>query len=373
MNSPRIEVDLAKIRQNTKVLTGRLKARGISVLGVTKAVCGNPVIAQAMLDGGVSGLADARVSNVQRMREAGISAPITLIRTPLLSQLTDVVESCGSSYNTERRVISALAAASTDLGINHGIILVMEAGDMRDGILPKDIISIAKYVAGLQGVTLKGIAANFACFSRVPPDQQKMVLISEIAKDVEAQCGRALEIVSGGNSSNIPMALSRSNLARINELRIGEAILLGVDPVSGDRIPHLHTDAFVLIAEVIEMNDKSDIPLQPQELPKGSRLQLVRHYESGNRVIISVGQQDTDCLGLTLPSGMTHLGSTSDHLVLRMSHSEVGVGTEIRFGMNYSALMRAMATPNVQISFLHPPRSLRTRKLKPAHSHLNLV
>lgn len=373
MNSPRIEVDLAKIRQNTKVLTDRLRSRGISVLGVTKAVCGNPVIAQAMLDGGVTGLADSRVSNVQRMREVGIAAPITLIRTPLLSQLTDVVENCASSYNTERRVISALAAISTNLGINHGIILMMEMGDMRDGILPKDINSIAKFVAGLQGVTLKGVAANFACFGGVPPDEQKMALISEITESIEAQCGRVLETISGGNSSNTPMALGRSNLARINELRIGEAILLGVDPVTGDRITHLHTDAFVLIAEVIEANDKSDIPLHPWEIQTGPRLQLVRHHESSKRVIMAVGQQDTDIHGLTLPSGMTHLGATSDHLVLRLNHSEVGVGTEVRFGMNYSALMRAMAVRDVQISFLHPPRSLRMRKSKPKRTHLTLV
>ena len=61
MSCPRIEVDLSKVRRNTKTVTRRLSPRGIGVTGVTKAVCGHPAIGQAMLDGGALGLADARI------------------------------------------------------------------------------------------------------------------------------------------------------------------------------------------------------------------------------------------------------------------------------------------------------------------------
>ena len=113
MSCPRIEVDLDKIRRNTETVVRRLDARGIGVKGVTKAVCGHPAIAQAMLDGGAAGLAEARISNVQRLRAAGMAGPITLIRTPMLSQADQVVQSCETSYNTEILVISALAAATS--------------------------------------------------------------------------------------------------------------------------------------------------------------------------------------------------------------------------------------------------------------------
>ena len=78
MTCPRVEVDLRKICQNTEIVVRRLKTRGITVTGVTKAVCGHPAIAQAMLDGGALGLAEARITNVQRLRKAGITDPITL-------------------------------------------------------------------------------------------------------------------------------------------------------------------------------------------------------------------------------------------------------------------------------------------------------
>ncbi|MGB1753262.1 MAG: alanine racemase, partial [Paracoccaceae bacterium] len=86
MSCPRIEVDLAKIRRNTQTLVSGLSPRGISVTGVTKAVCGHPAIATAMLEGGAVGLADARITNVQNLRVAGLKDLITLIRTPMLSQ-----------------------------------------------------------------------------------------------------------------------------------------------------------------------------------------------------------------------------------------------------------------------------------------------
>ena len=97
MTTPRIEVDLSKIRHNTRYLVERLKARGITVTAVTKAVCGHPKIAQAMLEGGAVDPGEARVSNVKRLRGAGITTPINLIRTPLLSQADLVVGSCSAS------------------------------------------------------------------------------------------------------------------------------------------------------------------------------------------------------------------------------------------------------------------------------------
>ena len=49
MTAPRLEVDLDKIRRNTDTLVKRLKARGISVTGVAKAVLGAPQIADVFI------------------------------------------------------------------------------------------------------------------------------------------------------------------------------------------------------------------------------------------------------------------------------------------------------------------------------------
>lgn len=351
MNGPYIEVDLYKVRHNTRTVVRRLNARGIRATGVTKAVCGHPAIAQAMLDGGAVGLAEARLSNVRRLRKAGITCPIILIRTPMLSQAEEIVQCCEASYNTQMVVIKALAAAAIRNDTVHGIILMVEMGDQREGIMPKDLGEIAQQVVEMPGVVLTGIGANFACLSGIAPDFAEMVALSVLADDTEGKCGRFLETVSGGNSANLPWAFGSHSVGRINDLRLGEAILLGVDPISGNQIGGMYTDAFTLVAEVIETDTK---PIPPVSFanPALEILRLAPNSGNRTRLILAIGKQDTDILGLSMPAGNTFIGATSDHLVIGTNHSALSAGSEMRFQINYSALMRAMAAPDIDTMLL---------------------
>ncbi len=373
MNTPRIEVDLNKIRHNTQTVVRRLKARGISVTGVTKAVCGNPAIAQAMLDGGAVSLADSRLSNVQRLRKAGVACPVTLIRTPMLSQVDQIIQSCEASYNTEIIVIAALAVAAIQKGKIHGIILMVEMGDQRDGIMPENLTAIAQQVIDMPGVALKGIGANFACLSEIAPDAAKMAALSALAIDIEGQCGPFLQTVSGGNSATLPWALAEQSTGRVNNLRLGEAILLGVDPVSGDQIGGMYMDVFTLIAEVIETDTKHS-PLSVSFVnPALVKLRLVSNNDNATRLILAIGHQDTDILGLSMPPGNTLIGATSDHLVIGTNQLAQRVGTEIRFQMNYSALMHAMAAPDINTTLLGGRLPPQSRGNQATSQHLTLV
>lgn len=373
MSCPRIEVDLGKIRRNTQTLVERLGPRGIGVTGVTKAVCGHPAIAQAMLDGGASGLADARVRNVQRLRAAGFIGPITLIRTPMLSQADQIVQSCETSYNTEVLVVSALAAAAIRNGSVHGIVLMVEMGDQRDGIIPENLADVAQRVMQIPGVALKGIGANFACLNGGAPTALQMAALSALSNRIEGACGPFLQTVSGGNSANLPWALGANSSGRINDLRLGEAILLGVEPVSGDQIDGMHTDAFTLVAEVIE-TDATPPPF-PIALvdPSAERLRILTTSGVSARMILAIGYQDTDILGLSMPVGSTLIGATSDHLVIGTSRSLPTVGSEVRFQMNYNALMHAMAAPDIKVKLLRDPPTRPARHVQGKSDHLALV
>ncbi len=347
MTSPRVEIDLGKIQANARCLVRRLGARGLSVTGVTKAVCGHPDIADAMLDGGVAGLADTRIRNVVRMRTAGIICPISMIRAPLVSEKEDVIQYCDASYNTEMDTILKLGAAAKQQGTSHDVILMVEMGDMREGVLPENLDDFAARVIATPGVALKGIAANFACMDNVAPTAGDMVMLSRLADQVEGACGIFVALVSGGGSANLPWVLGKDSSGRVNNLRLGEAILLGTDPVTGHPISGLHTDAFALFAEGIESSVKpSSLPTRTIA-PELGMLKLVRNDGHRARTILAVGQQDTDVSGLTFPSGIMFIGATSDHTVVDTAKSAVPVGSEMKMGMNYSALMRAMSAPDV--------------------------
>jgi predicted amino acid racemase len=366
MTCPRVEVDLRKICQNTENVVRQLKTRGITVTGVTKAVCGHPAIAQAMLDGGACGLADARITNVQRLRKAGITGPITLIRTPMLSQVAAVVQLCEMSYNTQMIVISALADAAIRQDTVHGIILMIELGDGREGIIPDNVAAVAQQVLDMPGVALQGIGANFACLSGIAPDAAQIADLSALAYEVEQRCGVSLKTVSGGNSATLPWAFGGQPTGRINDLRLGEAILLGVDPVTGTPLDGLHQDAFALVAEVIETQTK------PRRAPiRFANPTLARHLapqsRDTNRLILALGRQDTNISGLSMATEHALMGATSDHLVISTTGPMPRVGSKIRFQMNYGALMQAMAAPDIttKLERSHPtpqpPNTARKR------------
>lgn len=369
MSCPRIEVDLGKIGRNTQALVRRLGTRGIGVTGVTKAVCGNPAIARAMLSGGAVGLAEARLRNVQRLRAAGVTCPITLIRTPMLSQTEQVVQYCDSSYNTDVSVISALAAAAIRQGSVHGIILMVEMGDQRDGILPENLTDVARQVMNIPGVALRGIGANFACLNGGAPTELQMKTLSGLANEVERLCGPFLKFVSGGNSANLPWAFGGHYTGRINDLRLGEAILLGVEPLSGEHIDGMHTDAFTLVVEVIE-TDAKPLPC-PVTLFDQTRIDLAGAATA--RVILAIGHQDTDISGLLMPDGNTLIGATSDHLVIGTPQSPPTVGGEVRFKMNYNALMHAMAAPDIKVKLLGGPTQRPPQRARGDFDYLALV
>ncbi|WP_298432359.1 alanine racemase [uncultured Jannaschia sp.] len=336
MTTPRVEVDLAKVTGNARSLVARLAARGIGVTGVTKGVGSHPAIARAMLAGGVTRLADARVSGLERMRAAGIDVPMALIRTPMLSQVDRVVRVCDVSLNTEADVIDALARAARRTGRRHGIVLMVELGDGREGIRPAAIRVAARKVAATDGVVLHGLGANFACLSGRPPDRAAMAMLSSLAMAVEAELGLPLATISGGGSSSLPWALGSRGPSRIDDLRLGEAILLGLDPVSGAGIDGLATDAFAIVAEVIETVAAPG----PLATPRP---------DCGREAILALGHLDVDINGLVMPDRLTRIGATSDHLVVTARGPALAVGDEIGFRPSYAALARAMTAPDMTV------------------------
>jgi predicted amino acid racemase len=315
MTAPRLEIDLDKVHHNARTLVNRLAGHGISVTGVTKASLGSPEIAGALLRAGVTALGDSRIENIEALRLAGVSAPMSLIRSPMLSQADRVVTHAEISFNTEFDVINKLSSAAQQAGRTHGIILMVELGDLREGIMPGDLEDTVRQTLQLPNILLKGIGTNLACRS--------------------------------GNSGNLEWAFSGADTGRVNNLRLGEALLLGCEPLHRQPIEGLHTDAFTLIAEVIEAKVK---PSQPWgEIAQSAFGEQTPTKDRGaiSQAILAIGQQDTDPAGLSPPPGVGVIGASSDHLILDSGDRHLTVGAEVEFQLNYSALVRAMTSPFV--------------------------
>lgn len=219
--------------------------------------------------------------------------------------------------------------------------------DLREGIALGDVSEAVRVILRHSSLRLAGLGANLACQNGVIPDDRNMGILTGLVADIETQHGISLDIVSGGNSANLSWALHTHDVGRIDELRLGEAILLGVDPLYRTPIPGLHTDAFTLTAEVIE------VAVKPAR-PWGNRAQGAfgevpeRHGNTAVRqAILALGRQDVDPDGLRPPEGVAILGMSSDHLIVDLADHPAAVGDEIEFGVGYGALVRAMTSPFV--------------------------
>lgn len=368
MTAPRLEIDLGKIEHNARTLVTRLARSGISVTGITKATLGQPEIAAAMLRAGVSGLGDSHIENIERMRLAGIATPITMIRTPMLSQADRIVKHAELSFNSELDVIEALSVAAQKAQKLHSVVLMVELGDLREGFMQSDMLAAVAATRRFPDIKFRGIAANLACRSGVCPDATNMMALSRLADTIDAEFGPITDIVSGGNSANINWALSGEGTGRINNLRLGEAILFGCEALHRQPIEGLHNDAVKLVAEVIEAKTKPSLPWG--ETAQNAFGETVQAADRGtiSQAILAIGRQDTEPSGLTPPPGLEIMDASSDHLIIDTGDAPVSVGDEIVFQTNYTALLRSMTSPSVSLSF-----DARTKTMAPPKEALTPV
>lgn len=320
-------------------------------MGVSKAVLGEPAIANAMIQGGVKFIADSRLENIQRMRDSGISAQFVLLRT-ILSQAESTVKYVDISLNSELTILKALSHYATIQQQIHRVIIMVELGDLREGVCPQDLSSFFRQVLALSHLEIVGMGSNLACYGGVKPDTKNMHELSTQADRLEQEFCLDLKIISGGNSANYDWYNRSQSTDRINNLRLGESILLGRETLHRIAIPGLHTRAFQLVGEVIESKRKPSIPRGDVGQDAFGNIPHFQDRGVHQRSIVALGRQDVSVAGLSSPQGITIIGASSDHLILDSADQVLEIGKEIQFDLDYGALLAAMTSPFVHKIFL---------------------
>jgi predicted amino acid racemase len=344
----RIEVDCERIRRNTEAVVRLCAPHDIEVVGVTKACCGHPEVARAMLAGGASSLAESRLANVRRLREAGIDADVTLLRLPALSEVDEVVRLARVSLNSQVETVRALSRAAQAQGVTHRVILMVETGDRREGVMPERAVDVARGMVGLPNLELAGVGANVTCIGGVLPTRENAQLLLDVAGEIERALGIELRILSAGNSATLALILRHEMPARASQLRIGGAILIGEVDSTGDWPAALpHQDAFNVVAEVIEIETKPSVPEGPIAPNAFGQIPQWEDLGPRRRAILAMGRQDLQIDGLQPKRpGVTIVGASSDHLVVDVTEADppIRLGEEMEFNPLYGAVATAMAS-----------------------------
>lgn len=361
MTAPRLEIDLKRLHHNARTLVDRLGRAGIAITGVSKATLALPEIVATWIAAGVPSIGESRIASIEALHRSAIPVPLLMVRSPMLHEVERVVAHAAISCNSEAVVLRALAAAAQAQGLRHGVLLMVELGDLREGILPADLEAIVQLTLALPNLQLLGLAANLGCQHGVAPDASNMAELSALTSAQEARFGIRLPWCSGGNSANLPWLAAGGAAGRINHLRLGEALLLGREPLSRSAIPGLYTDAITLVAEVIESKRK---PMRPwgtrlrssfDHRPAAPSAEAERRSEAephlAMRTILALGEQDADPASLSA-AGLSIEGASSDHLIVSGANPALAVGDEQRFQIGYSSLLRAMTSPFVARCFV---------------------
>ena len=353
MKAPFISVNLTKLRENTDYILDACRRHGVTLAGVTKVFCAQERITEALKQAGVPMMADARLENIARL-PGGL--PHMLLRLSDPHAADEVVRLADISLQSEHAAIHALAEAAKKAGRRHQVVLMIDLGDLREGLFHKDrekILQTARAVAEAPWLELIGTGTNLTCFGGILPDDHNLGVMLEITDHLRRELNLPLPLVSGGNSSSLHLLFEGRLPKGINHLRIGEGMLLGMDTAVGKPFPQLNQDVFTLSARLVEVQDK---PSKPEGSTGPNAFgEEVFFPDKGPMVrgILAIGRQDTVPDSLTpLDEGVSILGASSDHLLVDLTRAApLRVGDVLSFRPGYGALLAAYTSPYVSKSY----------------------
>ena len=354
---PIMDVNLDAMRTNAEVLCGLCAQNGISVAGIIKFSDGDLQVAGAYKDGGCKQLGVSRAKHLKPLKEAFPQTELLLTRSPTRGDLEDCARYADLSLHSDPGVLAALNAEAAKWDATPGIILMMDVGDLREGVdnIP-ELVELATLCESLPNLRLRVIGTNHACLNGILPTYENLSFLIEAAEAVEAAIGRQLEIISGGSSINLLLLRDGINQMpkRINHLRLGGTIAnpMNIRMNRDLTFPGLREDSVRLTAEIVEIHEKASAPKGIST--KNWAGQEVQQEDKGRRVraILALGSQDVgDCATLIpVDEGVQIVGCSSDHTIVDVS--DTGriwqSGDTLTFKVRYSNMLYAFTGDHVQ-------------------------
>jgi alanine racemase len=199
------EIDLAAVRANVASLR-----RGLSpgaLLGVVvKANAyghGLTLCARAFLAAGVDWLVANSVVEAERLRRAGIEAPLYLCVAVPPAQAIRAARTGVRVVLADPRSAEALDAAGRAAGVRVPVHLKVETGTHRQGVGLDDLLPMARRLVDLEGVQLEGLTTHYADIEDTIDHAfaRRQLQLLEAARQTLADHGIAVPMVHSANSA----------------------------------------------------------------------------------------------------------------------------------------------------------------------------
>ncbi len=343
-----VTMDVEKLSQNYAYLDNMFKLNRIKWSVVSKLLSGNREYLIELLKLGVRQVCDSRITNMKMIKSIDPSIETVYIKPPAKRSIKNVVKYADISMNTEIRTIQLLSEEAMRQGKTHKIIIMIELGELREGVMRDEFVDFFSKTFSLDNIEVVGLGANLSCLYGVLPNKDKLIQLSLYKQLIEAKFNVNIPFVSGGSSVTIPLIYQHVLPKGVNHFRVGETLFLGTDVYNDEPLSGMNTDVFKLYTEIIELTKK---PMNPSG-DMGTNVEGETYeFDSENigktsfRAILDLGLLDVgDAHIRSVDKDIEIVGASSDMIVIDIGKNKKNykVGDLIEFRMDYMGMLRAM-------------------------------
>lgn len=351
----RLHIHLEALTNNIDLISEFMASHNKSWSLVLKALGTNRKIMSTLLGhpavSRVHSVAVSQWKALKLVKEINPDLRTMYIKPPVLSNVGRVVRYADISLNSSYATIQALSGEAVKQGKEHQIVVMIEMGEMREGILREGLQAFYKRVFRLPGIKVIGLGTNLGCMYGVRPTYDKLIQLVLYKQLVEQRFRRKLPIISGASSITIPILEKGKVPSGINHFRIGEAALLGTTPLNGRQVLGLNTSAFSFEANIVELY-KKDTPDEDTDHTQAENSSEEQRKDNPSfRALLDFGILDVDPDQLVpLQPEIRFAGISSDLSVYDLGDNPhlLRTGDVIRFQPRYLGMARAMYSEFVE-------------------------
>lgn len=343
-----ITLNQNKLKENYEHLNQLFFGEDIEWTPVAKVLCGNKLFLEELIRLNIRQICDSRVSNLKTIRSINPTIETIYIKPPAKRSIRSIVKYADISFNTEYTTIKMLSNESIRQYKTHKIVIMIELGELREGVMRDELIDFYEKIFRLPNIEVIGIGTNLTCMYGVLPNHDKLIQLSLYRQLIEAKFNRKIPYISGGASVTIPLIQQGVLPKSVNHFRVGETLFLGTDVYHNRPFEKMNNDVFILYAEIIELSEKPLVPTGELGYNLNNEKKEFNQEDYGQttlRAIVDIGLLDIEPEHIfPIDEDIRILGESSDMFVLDLgeNRSQKKVGDLITFKMDYMGLLRLM-------------------------------
>lgn len=350
-------ISTKKIQHNIKYLSDYFKSKNIHWSLVTKVFSGDKEFLKNVLTNDVieniDSVGDSRLTSLKNLKEVNPNMRTIYIKPPAKIYADEVIKYADISLNSSFTTIITLNEAAKKAGKIHQIIIMVELGELREGINRTELVSFYEKVFQLSNIEIIGIGSNLGCMYGVEPTYDKLLQLSLYKELISAKFNKNLKYVSGGTSITLPLIENNTMPKDINHFRVGEAVFFGVSPLDNKPFKGLSIDTFDFTANIIELEEKKIVPdgiISDGNVGHSADFDKKDITGTTTKAIVDFGLLDVNPDDLEfIDTDLKYVGMTSDMLVIDIGNNKTkagkkkyNIGDKIHFKPNYMAVARLL-------------------------------